>query len=221
MSPPICLVHMGDSITFGQYVDPSARWTTLVARRLAEAFGEEAFASHNRGVSGETTRMALERFPADLQQLRPQIVTIQFGLNDCNCWESDGGLPRVSEDAFAANLAEMVRRARHFGALEIVLATNHRTLRRGRLDSGERFEDASARYSEIVRRIAREHHVALCDVRTAFERFDDEQLAELVLPAPDLLHLSEEGNRVYAEIIAPSLHESMGRLLAEHSAVGA
>ena len=39
-------------------------------------------------------------------------------------------MPRVSEAAFIANLIEMIERGRVFGAREIILATNHRTLRR-------------------------------------------------------------------------------------------
>jgi uroporphyrinogen decarboxylase len=33
----LTLVHMGDSITFGQYVDPALRWTSLVEERLLAA----------------------------------------------------------------------------------------------------------------------------------------------------------------------------------------
>ena len=65
---PLHIVHMGDSITEGQYIDPSVRWTSLIARRLATRFGEDRFVSINRGVSGETTRMGLERYPRDVQE---------------------------------------------------------------------------------------------------------------------------------------------------------
>ena len=98
----------------------------------------------NRGVSGETTRQGLERFPNDLQQYRPDIVTLQFGLNDCNCWVSDGGLPRVSEAAYRANLREMIERARRFGARHIIMSTNHPTLRHKVLLSGESSKTAVA-----------------------------------------------------------------------------
>src|ERR1700726_3106133 len=111
---------MGDSITFGQYIDPALRWTSLVERRLHEVLPPDLeIRAFNRGISGETTRMGLERFPPDIQDLEPAVLTIQFGLNDCNCWQSDRGLPRVSEGAFKANLIEMIERARAFGADDI------------------------------------------------------------------------------------------------------
>lgn len=203
---------MGDSITFGQYVDPTLRWTTLVAERLQERFGGELeIRSLNRGVSGETTRMGLERFPADVQEAAPDVMTLEFGLNDCNCWETDRGLPRVSEAAFTANLFEMVERARRFGAREIVMQTNHRTLRRAPLPSGEVYEDANARYSELLREVAREVGAELCDIRAVFEPFDDDELERMLLPAPDLLHLSVEGNAVYADAIFPVLEAAVAR----------
>jgi lysophospholipase L1-like esterase len=122
---------MGDSITFGQYVDPQLRWTTLVTERLQQVYLETPVQIYalNRGVSGETTRQGLERFPTDVQQIGPDVMTLQFGLNDCNCWLTDGGLPRVSAAAFRANLLEMITRARRFGTRQIILANNHRTLR--------------------------------------------------------------------------------------------
>ena len=212
----ITVVYMGDSITFGQYLDPSLRWTTLVEDRLHDVFGAEVeVRTFNRGISGETTRMGLERFPRDVQELRPDVMTLQFGLNDCNCWVSDEGLPRVSEAAFRANLVEMIERARRFGARAIVLSTNHRTLRRDVLPSGEVYEDANERYSEIVRDVADRVAVDLCDIRAAFEPFDDDRLAAMLLPAPDLLHLSEEGNAVYAETIWPHVERATAAALGE------
>jgi len=214
LSQTITVVHMGDSITFGQYIDPSVRWTFLVAERLRADFDNVEIVPVNRGVSGETTRMGLERFPADVQEHAPDVMTLEFGLNDCNCWETDSGLPRVSEQAFVANLTEMVVRARHFGAREIVMQTNHRTLRKGRLPSGDEYEEANARYSELLREVAGETGSILCDIRALFEPFDDDTLAHMLLPAPDLLHLSEEGNQVYADAIYPFVQTAVERAAA-------
>ena len=201
----LVLVHMGDSITFGQYIDPRLRWTCLVADRLNSKYAGRAIQieSINRGVSGDTTRQGLERFPTSVQEHRPDVVTIQFGLNDCNCWQTDGGAPRVSAAAYRANLVEMIDRSRRFGAQQVILATNHRTLRCAPLPSGEIYEDANARYSDIARGVAAETEVTLCDIRRAFDRLDDDRLSELLLPKPDILHLSEAGNRLYADAIWP------------------
>ena len=54
----LTIVHMGDSITFGQHIDPSLRWTTLVANELDAKLSEADVhvQSLNRGISGETTK---------------------------------------------------------------------------------------------------------------------------------------------------------------------
>jgi lysophospholipase L1-like esterase len=212
------LVHMGDSITFGQFVEPEHRWTSVVRKWLMERFcwGMEIHAV-NCGVPGETTRLGLERFPVAVQQVEPQILTIQYGLNDCNCWETDRGLPRVSARAFEANLVEMIARARQCGTEEIILATNHPTLRQRPMVSGESYEAANWRYSEIVRSVAKECAVTLCDVRMVFERYEDGGLQQMLLPAPDQLHLSVEGNRMYAATIMPYVVEAVEAVTARRS----
>lgn len=206
----ITMVHMGDSITFGQYVDPTVRWTSLVADRLSEMYRDIPIhiVSLNRGVSGETTRMGLERFPDDVQVSNPDIVTLQYGLNDCNCWLTDRGLPRVSETAFRANLIEMVTRARQFGANHVILANNHPTLRHKEMLSGEKFEDANARYGQITYDVALESGATFCDIRKGFEAYVLHELEKLLMPGPDWLHLSVKGNRVYSEIMWPLVRDA-------------
>jgi lysophospholipase L1-like esterase len=207
------VVCMGDSITFGQYVDPRLRWTTLLEARLRKAFPEVGLDVLNQGVNGEQTRMGLERFPAAVQEHEPHVVTIQYGLNDCNCWQTDRGLPRVSEPAFAANLVEMIARARHVGTRHVVLSTNHRTRRWTTMPNGEAYERSNERYSVIVREVAAEADVILCDVRAAWEDYSDEELAELLLPPPDNLHLSERGHVVQAELLAPLVEAGVRAVL--------
>ena len=207
-SPAITVVFMGDSITEGQYVHPSLRWTEIVAAAIQSEIAGGKADFHfffNRGVSGETTRQGLERFPHDVQNARPDIMTLQFGLNDCNCWDTDRGLPRVSALAYRANLLEMIERARHFGTREIILSTNHRTLRQRKLAGGRTLEEQRIKYNEIVREVADATAVTLCDIALGFENLTQEQLARLLLPAPDVLHLSEEGHKYYAELIIPHL----------------
>lgn len=172
------LVAFGDSITAGQYCDVA--WPQFL----------EGFDVIAKGVSGETTRQMLERFPADVQQQQADIVVIQAGHNDCNRWESDGGLPRVSMAAYYANLLEMVERCRRFGA-EPFLCTIVPTAKEQEYDF-----DAMA-YSYSVWDVAHEENAPVIDVRTVFSSHDDWH--SLLLE--DGLHLSEAGHRVYAETV--------------------
>lgn len=212
----IAIVFFGDSITEGQYVAPPGRWVDIVSGELLLRYRNDPLnlLLLVRGVSGETTRQALERFPRDLQAHTPDIVTLQFGLNDCNCWLTDHGLPRVGEAAYRANLVEMIARARHFGAREIILSNNHPTLRHKPLLDGLTLEQRRRRYNAIVAEVASETGVTYCDIEAGFAGFGETTLAEHLLPYPDLLHLSEAGHRVYAALIAPYVERAVERIAA-------
>jgi lysophospholipase L1-like esterase len=171
---------MGDSITAGQYL----------------AKGEKAFPAllegcdvAPRGVNGDTTRLMLERFPADVQELEPDVVVIQAGHNDCNHWHSDRGLPRVSLDAYKANLKEMAERCRAFGA-EPLFVTMTPT-RRG-------FQNLIRAYNYGMRVVATANEVRVVEIRQAFDNLNSYLLA-------DGLHLSAEGHRVYARCVQEAL----------------
>lgn len=220
MTPQIdhlTLVFFGDSITEGQYVHHSLRWAELVSTRLKAQFGAQLDPERQfhyvHGVSGETTRQGLERFPRQVQQLCPDVLTIQFGLNDCNCWDSDRGAPRVSPEAYRANLVEMIDRARRFGTRQIILSTNHPTLRSRILVSGQTLEDRRVVYNDLVREVARQCEVQLCDIAAAFDFAAPDVLAGLLLPEPDVLHLSPSGHRVYAEAILPFVSKAVVQIL--------
>ena len=215
----ITIVFMGDSITEGQYVHHSQRWTELVTREI-RAFTSGMIDSDqlhffNRGISGETTRQGLERFPRDVQVLEPNVMTLQFGLNDCNCWDTDRGLPRVSEAAYRANLLEMIARARAFGASHIILSTNHPTLRYRKLIDGKTLEERRIKYNEIVRDVAKEAKVILCDIEKAFENVDRDQLRAMLLPEPDVLHLSQLGHERYASAVFLNIADAVREVIME------
>jgi len=216
-TPRMTLVFMGDSVTEGQYVKPELRWTDLVSTRVRQAFEPHDGDLHfffNHGISGETTRQGLERYARDVQNAKPDVMTLQFGLNDCNCWETDRGLPRVSELAYRANLLEMIDRARHFDTRHIILSTNHQTLRHKKLANNKTLEESRIRYNEIVREVAAETKVTLCDIEKGFNSFSKLELAELLLPEPDVLHLSPKGHQYYAELIFPYVMQAVQRCVS-------
>jgi lysophospholipase L1-like esterase len=206
-------VFFGDSITAGQYVSPEHHWTTLLRRRLTSdpEFGPVQFSVG--AVSGDTSRGALERFPHDVQSIHPHVVVIQFGLNDCNRWQTDRGLPRVSEQAFEANLLEMAERARRFGASKVILSTNHPTLRTTVFDGGTTYHECCVRYNEIIRSTSEVARTDLHDVEKGFAHHEA-SLEDLLLPAPDVLHLSIEGHSVYAELLESPLRGWLGEARA-------
>ncbi len=172
------IVCVGDSITVGQHLDPpDVPWPVQLN-------GEQVIVS---AVAGDTTRMGLERFPRDVQVHEPDVVVIQFGHNDCNRWETDRGLPRVSPEAYAANLAEMVLRCRTFGAVPYLCTLTPSTR------SEQHARDVEI-YDGLLRGVAKQLGVPLIDVRAAFLASKESLLV-------DGLHLSADGHRLYARTV--------------------
>ncbi len=201
----------GDSICFGQGISLHKGWVPRISARLEDGFGDEQnqIMVINSSVNGSTTRQALERMPYEVQSHQPDILIVQFGMNDCNYWETDRGNPRVSPKAFAANLEEIVVRAYAFGTHRVILNTNHPSCRD---DSPMPFTDityqqSNERYNEIIRQVAKSlgHRVILNDMERVFriQAPNRDELLKLLLP--DKLHLSERGHDLYFTTLYPRI----------------
>lgn len=221
-SKPIRFVFFGDSICVGQGISIHKGWVPRIAaclEDLAAKRGRELTVV-NASINGNTTRLALERMPYDVQSHGVDIMLVQFGLNDCNHWASDNGLPRVSPKGFAANLEEIISRGRRFGAKSILVNTNHPTTRDRDVmpGSGATYQAHNQNYNAIVREFARKagNDVTLNDIERVFlERTggNEERLAELLLD--DALHLSLKGHDIYFEVMRPQVLAVLEQVLCD------
>jgi len=204
----------GDSICFGQFVSPHRAWVTQIARKLEELPGGDGISVINSSVNGNTTRMALERMPYDVQSHDIDVILIQFGANDCNYWESDRGHPRVSKMGFRANLIEIIERARICGAREILLNTNNPTPRVSNFSwASVSYQQSTEDYNQIIREVAAVSQVKLIDI----EELGLQQINKGVhlndLLLPDGIHLSSLGHNLYFTITYPFVEKAVKRLL--------
>ena len=209
---PIRLFFFGDSICFGQGVAVHKGWVARISAALNEATreGGRGVMVSNPSINGNTTRQALERMPYDIQTQQADLLLIQFGMNDCNYWETDGGVPRVSPNAFAANLEEIITRAFTCGVRRVIVNTNHPT-GRDQMEmplAGVTYQQSNERYNQLIREVATGmgERVILNDTEARFKSYtknNREALLKLVLP--DLVHLSEAGHELYFEAVYPSV----------------
>jgi len=107
---PVLLV-LGDSLSAGYGIAADDAWPSLLQRKL-DSVGQAVFVV-NASISGETTRGALARLPALIDEHRPALVVIELGAND--------GLRGLPLDEFAANLQALVERSQAAGARVVVL----------------------------------------------------------------------------------------------------
>ena len=209
----------GDSICFGQGVSPQHIWVCRIAAALEERFGDRIDpVVQNPSINGNTTRQALERIAYDVQSHAPQIVLTQFGMNDCNGWETDKGHPRVSKCAFRANLSEIIDRCR---VLVRALCSSGPTIRRPARDCSSRVwitptTPPNRAYNALIREVAAAKSAVLADAEKAFDQAiaaGEATYQDLVLE--DELHLSKAGHDNYFRARLPLLIEQVERVAGQ------
>jgi acyl-CoA thioesterase I len=154
------------------------------------------------------------------------LMVLQFGLNDCNYWVTDRGLPRVGERGFVANLQEIIDRVLWFGGRRVLLLTNHpvKKVLEKHAFFATTYIESSRRYNELIRDVARNAppELRLVDIEEEWDRRIKErqiQLDQMILG--DGIHLSAKGHLLYYEIVAPYFLDAVRSVYIGQSQCGA
>lgn len=113
------LYILSDSTAVGQFVSIHKTWPVLLAQHL-----EGRYIVQNVSRNGETSRQALERLVPDVLRYEPDLVYVQYGINDANKWETDRGLARVMQKEFEFNIHSIVSRCFQFWC-DVIIGNNH------------------------------------------------------------------------------------------------
>ena len=108
IAPDAVVLAFGDSLTFGTGASPAEAYPAtlerIIARKVVAA-----------GVPGETSVQGLQRLPAVLEEVKPQLLILCHGGNDF--------LRKTGEDAAANNVRAMIRLAQGQGIAVMLIAT--------------------------------------------------------------------------------------------------
>jgi lysophospholipase L1-like esterase len=187
----IYIVFHGHSVPSGYYtggrVQPFQAYPYMVWEKLSERFPRAETHVVTTSIGGENAERGAERFAQDVIPQRPDVILIDYALNDRTI-----GLERAEaawRDMIEAALAEDIK---------VLLLTPTP-------DTREDPDDPTtplARHSQQIRELAAETNVGLVDVYAAFaDRLaasPDLELAELMAQAN---HPNEAGHRIAAETI--------------------
>tara|TARA_B100001093_G_C26801741_1_gene1003721 strand:- start:1131 stop:1748 length:618 start_codon:yes stop_codon:yes gene_type:complete len=190
----------GDSVSFGELVSSNKSWPSLLASYFDTS--KNKIIVQNFSKNGDTTRLALLRLEFDILKRKPEIVIIQFGLNDCNIWTSEFENSRVNIISFENNLIEICKKIYSSGAKKVFLNTNHPTLKKSNFN----YQNQSINYNKSIRnafdKLKQEYNINLIDIESKFnnELFKDSNFIKKSL-LDDGIHLSEFGQIKYYEII--------------------
>jgi lysophospholipase L1-like esterase len=177
----------------------------------------------NAGIGDTTTRDAVARLDHDVRRHHPDLVVVQFGINDS--WiDADEGRtrPRLTRAGFRRNLEHIIRTLELDGARIVLMTPNPmrwydpyyvETFEQhpGLLDThAVRGLDALLdRYAEDARAVARAERVALVDVLEAFESYGKvpgQSIGELLL-AGDGIHPNAAGQRLVCRLLTARIVE--------------
>ena len=176
------IVCFGDSITAGYAVRRG--FPSFLLESLRQRFPDSKIEMINSGISGDTSQDGLSRLDWAVLSYEPDLVTINFGINDC--------VLGLSREEFEMNLVEMVRRIRAGPDSEILLLSSQP------LESPP-YDQRVLDYYQTVERVAKEMNVGFVDVYGAWMKRvrAGMPLDSLILPGLD--HPNEAGYRIIAE----------------------
>ena len=178
----VTIVAYGDSITAGFAVRRG--FPSFWKEMLDEKYPEAGLEMINSGISGDTTLDGLSRLDWAVLSYEPDLVTINFGINDC--------VLGLGLEEFEMNLVEMVRRIRAGPGSEVLLLTSQ-------LLETPPYDRLVLDYYQAIERVAREMDVGFVDVHGAWMRREEQgtPLSSLIIPGLD--HPNEAGYRIIAE----------------------
>jgi lysophospholipase L1-like esterase len=176
------IVCFGDSITAGYAVRRG--FPSFLLESLRQRFPDSKIEMINSGICGDTSQDGLGRLDWAVLSYEPDLVTINFGINDC--------VLGLSLEEYEMNLVEMVRRIRAGPDSEILLLSSQP------LESPP-YDQRVLDYYQTVERVAKEMNVGFVDVYGAWMKRvrAGMPLDSLILPGLD--HPNEAGYRIIAE----------------------
>lgn len=192
------LIMLGDSITHGWERSGRDTWDQYYAPRNAV----------NMGFGGDRTQHVLWRLQnGEVDGIDPKLAVLLIGTNNSN----DDTAEEIA-DGIKAVCAEI--RARLPTTKILVLAIFPRAMgnreQRKLVEHGASENDQWARNdkaSQLASEIADDRVIYFRDINRHFLDEDGVLTREIM---PDLLHLSEDGYRMWAEAMEPAVRELMG-----------
>ncbi len=186
---PIIWVLTGDSITEGAKWTRDARsYPEIFSERIRWEMGRSRDLVINTAISGNKTDDLLNDFDWRVAHLRPNVVTLMFGMNDA----VNGA---AGEGKFEANLRHLVHRVRSMGAIPILQTTNWT------LDDARR-RDLPV-YNAIIRQVAEADRVILVDNLAYWQQHRSLENLNEWLANP--IHPNGQGHAVIAHAMFLSL----------------
>ena len=184
-------VAFGDSITDGYGVPRG--FVSFLTEQISKTHPDLDLITINAGMSGDTSRGGLYRLGRDVIEHRPDLVSINFGVNDA--------FSGISPRQFSDNLRDMASRIRDAGCDRILMLSCEAI-------PEDWAEQQVLPYWEAMKALADEVNCFYADVhgRWVEELRGGRPESDLIISGD--LHPNEEGHRLIAEAVFGAMQAS-------------
>ena len=190
---PVAWVFTGDSITHGALHTRGWRsYPEHFAERVRWELKRMRDIVINTGISGDKTDGLLADLDWRVLHLKPDVVSIMFGMNDCTLGE-------VGRELFRKNLTAIVTKVKTAGSIPILNTPNTVYLK-----NAETRGDLPA-YAQVVRDVALGTKAVLVDHYAHWETARGDQEALLKWLEDQSIHPGVFGHREFAKLIFRTL----------------
>jgi acyl-CoA thioesterase I len=180
----LAIVALGDSLTYGWMVRKG--YLDYLAEMLSEKYPNGNFSIINKGIPGDTAQGGLYRLKQDVIDEDPDLVFIQFGLNDAFSGVSPGSFKKS-----VLSLTDTVREATH---AEILLLTSVPIF-------NEREDSIAELFCRELGAVSEEKGIPIAQVSRYWKKRLSEGIDFKKLVQYDQVHPTAEGYRLMAEAI--------------------
>ncbi len=183
----IRIVALGDSLTHGWMVNKG--YLDFLKELLHNKYPESIVDIINRGIPGDTADGGLNRLKGHVINDKPDLVLVQFGLNDA--------FSGYAVDHFKNSILGIIAGIREQTSAEILLMTS------SALEGHDWL--MTEKYYIALEEVADEESVPLAKVHTYWEQKISEGTDFRSLVQHDLVHPTEEGYQLMAEAVAEKI----------------
>jgi acyl-CoA thioesterase-1 len=180
---PVKIVALGDSLTYGWMVDKG--FLDYLKEMLAVKYPGSLITIINRGIPGDTAEGGLHRLEHHVLKSEPDLVFIQFALND-----AFSGYP---VERFQRNIESIIGKIINETSSELLLMTSVA------LEENEQW--IAEKFYSTLQQIAEKEEMQIVCVHEYWERKMGEGTAFDTLVQADRVHPTTAGYRLMAEAV--------------------
>lgn len=222
---PVTIACLGDSVTHGCFeIFPDGKGGIGVACRAGEAYPMKLYKKLsclfpfaapvivNAGVSGDKAYGGLERLERDVLSFRPDLVIVDFALNDSMNPDVEGGL-----QTYEASMRGIFEKVLASGAECLLLTPNYMNTKISAHLTEPLFIDIAkeasvvqntgilTRYADTARRVAKEMNIPVADAYAVWQALEKNGADTDVYLSNNINHPTTEMHDIFVEEIMRAL----------------